>query len=89
VAPELNKIDLSSPDPNVKNIQMPLKICSNYPIIDERTEMENTKLVQNTMYGNGLQLNLTDKDPHEEDAIITDSKEYGPKYRERQIDKYR
>ena len=89
-APELNKIDLSSPDPNVKNIQMQLKICSNYPVIDERTEIENTQTVNNSFINrDGLYLNLTDKDPHEADAIITDSKEYGPKYREKQIDKYR
>lgn len=43
--PELNKIDMSSPDPNQRNITLSIKICTNYPIINERTEIPTDKVI--------------------------------------------
>jgi hypothetical protein len=35
---EINKIDMASPEPNQKNINLDLKICTNYPIVNDKTE---------------------------------------------------
>lgn len=43
--PELNKIDMTSPDPNQRNITLSIKICTNYPIINERTEIPTDKVI--------------------------------------------
>lgn len=43
--PELNKIDMASPDPNQRNITLSIKICTNYPIINERTEIPTDKVI--------------------------------------------
>lgn len=43
--PEVNKIDMSSPDPNQRNITLSIKICTNYPIINERTEIPTDKVI--------------------------------------------
>ena len=31
---EINKIDMSSPETNQKNITLSIKVCSNYPIVN-------------------------------------------------------
>jgi len=43
--PELNKIDFSSAETNQKTIQFDLKLTSNYPSINERTEISNEKII--------------------------------------------
>ena len=43
--PEVNKIDMASPDPNQRNITLSIKICTNYPIINERTEIPTDKVI--------------------------------------------
>ena len=43
---EFNKIDLSSSDPIQKLIGIDLKICTNYPIIDQTTEISANKYIQ-------------------------------------------
>jgi len=43
---QFNKIDMESPDPNQKFIEIQFKLCSNYPCIDERTEIENQKVIE-------------------------------------------
>lgn len=43
---QFNKIDMESPDPNQKIIEIQFKLCSNYPCIDERTEIENKKVIE-------------------------------------------
>lgn len=43
--PELNKIDMSSTETNQKVIQIDLNITSNYPIINERSEVPNDKII--------------------------------------------
>ena len=44
--PEINKIDMTSPDPNQRNLTFDIKICTNYPIIDERTEIQTNKVIE-------------------------------------------
>ena len=43
---EFNKIDMESRDTNQKNIEIVYKVCSNYPCIDERTEIENQFVIE-------------------------------------------
>ena len=43
--PELNKIDMSSPEPTQRNITLDIKICTNYPLIDTRTEIPTDKVI--------------------------------------------
>ena len=44
---EVNKIDMSSPDPNQKNITLDLKINTNYPIINERSAIPTDHVIEN------------------------------------------
>lgn len=44
--PELNKIDMSSTEPNQRIIQIDIKLTSNYPAINERTEIPNSKIIE-------------------------------------------
>ena len=44
--PELNKIDLSSNETNQKVVQLDIKLTSNYPAINERTEVPNNKIIE-------------------------------------------
>ena len=52
--PELNKIDMTSPEPNKRNITLSIKICTNYPIINERTEIPTDKVI--VAYGMNMDL---------------------------------
>ena len=54
VNPELNKIDMTSPDPNQRNITLNVKICTNYPLINTRTEIPTDKVI--TAYGTEMDL---------------------------------
>lgn len=54
VNPELNKIDMTSPDPNQRNITLNIKICTNYPLINTRTEIPTDKVI--TAFGSELDL---------------------------------
>lgn len=42
---QFNKIDMTSTETNQKQIDLQLKVCSNYPCIDERTEISNNKII--------------------------------------------
>lgn len=42
---EVNKIDMTSSETNQKNINIDLVICSNYPQINERTEIPNHLII--------------------------------------------
>ena len=44
--PQLNKIDMTSPEPNQRNVTLDFKICTNYPIINERTEIGTDKVIE-------------------------------------------
>ena len=54
--PELNKIDMSSPEPNQRNITFDIKICTNYPLIDMRTEIPTDKVI--SQFGHEVDLYL-------------------------------
>lgn len=89
VSPELNKVDLTSVETNIRTISFDLKIKSNYPVIDTRTEEENTTII--SQYGGTVDgvskynaIKATDKDPNERGAIVTDIAYYGPAYRKDQ-----
>lgn len=45
VHPELNKVDFSSTETNQKTLQFELKITTNYPSINDRTEISNEKII--------------------------------------------
>ena len=42
---ELNKIDLGAAEQNVRNLNIQVKICSNYPVINEKTEISVSKII--------------------------------------------
>ena len=54
--PELNKIDMSSPEPTQRNITLDIKICTNYPLIDTRTEIPTDKVI--SQFGHDVDLYL-------------------------------
>ena len=47
---EINKIDMTSSEVNQKNINIDLKICTNYPQINSRVELDNAKLISGFIY---------------------------------------
>ena len=59
--PELNKIDLSSTEPNQKVIQLDIKLTSNYPAINERTEIPNNKIIETTKHNVMVDFDLHNK----------------------------
>ena len=42
---ELNKIDLGAAEQNVRNLNIQVKICSNYPVINEKTEISTSQVI--------------------------------------------
>lgn len=61
---QFNKIDMDSTETNQKIIEITYKVCSNYPCIDERTEIENSKVIESfktdtSLYNNTI-TNTTD-----------------------------
>lgn len=42
---DMNKLDMSSSDPNNKIINIQLNLCTEYPAFDEQTEIENSKVI--------------------------------------------
>ena len=59
---EFNKIDMASAEVNQKTINIQLKVCSSCPILNDKTEIEASKIIGK--YNGGLQLekneNITD-----------------------------
>ena len=43
---EVNKIDMTSTEVNQKTINLDVKICTNYPIIDLKTEINSSAIIQ-------------------------------------------
>lgn len=70
--PEINKIDMSSPETNQKNISLDVKICSNYPIIDRRSEIASTDLISHIANS----INLYKDDPNYHEDTQTDKERY-------------
>lgn len=71
--PEINKIDMSSPDPNQRNITLDVKICTNYPLIDVRTEIPTDKVISQFGHEIDLYLKGTETDPVKKGQIISDT----------------
>ena len=64
---QLNKVDMTATDTNQKTIEIQFKLCSNYPSIDERTEVENSKIIgqiitNTNVFQNGDITNSYDKE---------------------------
>lgn len=47
---QFNKIDMTSTETNQKQIDLQLKVCSNYPCIDERTEIGNENVIAHAIF---------------------------------------
>lgn len=45
---QINKIDMASTETNIKTIDFDVKITSNYPLVDMRTEVENKQMIVKT-----------------------------------------
>lgn len=43
--PEISQIDMTATDVNQKNLTLDIKICTNYPIINERTEIATNAII--------------------------------------------
>lgn len=48
---DLNHVDMTDANTNQKNVQLSLKICSNYPAIDENTEIPTDKVIASFNFG--------------------------------------
>lgn len=46
--PELNKIDMSSTETNQKTLDLDIKLTTNYPAINDGTEISNTQILSKT-----------------------------------------
>ena len=42
---QLNKVDMSSAEPNNRNINISLVLCTSYPAVDEETEVPNSYII--------------------------------------------
>lgn len=42
---ELNKIDLGAAEQNVRNMNIQVKVCSNYPVINEKSEISTSQII--------------------------------------------
>ena len=57
--PEINKIDMTSPEPNQRNLTLDVKVCTNYPLIDARTEIPTDKVI--SQFGHEVDLYLKEQ----------------------------
>ena len=58
--PEFNKVDLTSTEVNQRNLNINIKVATSYPIIDERTELLNDMVVDNSIK---QQMNIGHENP--------------------------
>ena len=70
---EFNKIDMESKETNNRNLDIPLKIKSNYPVINTRTEMSNDKIIAS----NSCDLYTVKHDATSQESITMDHIKYG------------
>lgn len=54
---ELNKIDMTSPEVNQKNINIELKICTNYPQVNYRSEIDASRQIAGFLYRENMHTN--------------------------------
>ena len=69
---EINKIDMTSPEMNQKNITLSVKICSNYPIVNTRSEIRANQIIHNFADS----VNLYDDDPNLMESDLIDKEIY-------------
>ena len=69
---EINKIDMTSPEMNQKNITLSVKISSNYPIVNTRSEIRANKIIHNFADS----VNLHDDDPNLVESDLIDKEIY-------------
>lgn len=65
---EFNKIDMASAEVNQKTIDIQLKVCSSCPILNDKTEIEASKIIGK--YSGGLQLEKNENITDTENKII-------------------
>ena len=70
--PEINKIDMSSPETNQKNLTLNIKVCSNYPLINVESEISNNKIIS-AFKGS---IKTFDMDPQDDESTMTDNEKY-------------
>ena len=63
---------MSSPEVNQKNITLNVKICSNYPIINEQSEIANTQIISQFKGS----VKMYDINPNNPDAFLQDDEKY-------------
>lgn len=66
---EINKIDMASPEINQKNINIELKICTNYPQVNSRSEIDTSKQISGFMFKENIRM----KDINTGEDKITDT----------------
>lgn len=52
---ELNRIDMTESNTNQKSVQFAVKICTNYPSIDQETEIPTDKVIANFITGQSFE----------------------------------
>lgn len=70
---ELNKIDMASPDDKNRHVNLEVKICTNYPIINDRSEIATDKVIGSFDGKIDLGKHVDNPDKTE---IITDNEKY-------------
>lgn len=79
---QLNKIDLGAADTTTRNLPISIKICTNYPVINERTEISTSQII--SKFGGFVPINqrsnyieiIIDGIPSDPDEVIIDLKPY-------------
>lgn len=69
---EINKIDMASAEINQKVIELDLIIHSNYPKINERTEIPNSKYISSSRYDANIHTDLDKRSTDTETIIVND-----------------
>ena len=69
---QFNKIDMTNTETNQKTIEFAFKICSNYPMIDERTEDRVENVIKSFSTGIGVYNNISKNDNNLNTPIISD-----------------
>ena len=68
---EFNKVDMTSPETNQRTMNIQFKVCSNYPKIDERTEVENKHIISS--FKNDINVVKTTEDKENKKVIKSEN----------------
>ena len=69
---QINKIDMTSPDPNQRLIELEITVDTNYPVINERSEIPTDKVIETFGYEVDLYLHNHKGDIIKKGNIISD-----------------